>query len=116
MEHNEQQRTTQQNRSLHLAFTQISKQLNADGIDQKALVSALNTFDCPTTPEFVKEVFKAIIFSMYRITSTRDLSIKQIDEAFSVLAKFLAENYHYTISFPSIETLMEAQLDKPEYQ
>ncbi len=63
------------------------------------------------TPEFIKEVWKAIQFTMYRTTSTKDLTTKQIDEVFDVLNKFLGENFSIHVPFPSMETMMLNQLD-----
>ena len=110
-----QQRTTQMNRAFHLACTQISRDMVQQGIDQKMILDSLTGYDVPVTPEFIKEVFKSIIFQLYRKTSTKDLTTSQMTEAFDVLGKFLGEQFHYQAVWPSIETLMLLELDDNKY-
>lgn len=110
-----QQRTTLQNRSLHLALTQISRDMVQQGFDQRMILDSLKGYSVPVTPEFLKEVFKSIIFQLYRKTSTKDLTTSQMTEAFDVLGKFLGENFGYEAVWPSLETLMLAQLDDDKY-
>ena len=115
-EKEEKQRTTLMNRSFHLAMTQISRDMVQQGIDQRMLLDSFQGYNVPVTPEFLKEVFKSIIFQLYRKTSTRDLTTSQMTESFDVLGKFLGENFGYEAVWPSMETLMMVQLESEQYR
>jgi len=88
---------------MHLAFTQISTLLVEQGIDQRTIVEDLEGYSAPVTASFLKEVFKTIMYTMYRKTSTTDLTTAEMTECFDVFAKFLSENYGIEIFWPSNE-------------
>lgn len=107
----EQQRTSRQNRAIYKLFTEIAREMQSQGIEQKTVMDNLVGYDAPVTPDFIKQVWKAIQFTMYRTTSTKDLTTKQIDEVFDVLNKFLGEKFAIHIPFPSMESLMLNSLE-----
>lgn len=100
-------RTLTQNAALHLCFQQIANDMVQQGIDQRTVLNDLKGFDCPITPEFIKEVWKVLQYSMYQTTSTTELTTRQVDEVLDVLTKFLGETYGYQVVFPSVAALFE---------
>ena len=101
----EKPRTITQNKSLHLAFNQISTELVGQGIDQRTVIRDLKGYTAPVTPEFLKLVFKTISWTMYRKDSTTTLTTAELTGCFDVFAKFLAETYQVEIAFPSMDAL-----------
>ena len=99
-------RTITQNKCLHLAFNQISNQLIGAGIDQRMIIKDLEHYSAPVTPEFLKLVFKQIMYTMYRKTSTTDLTTNEMTTCFDVFAKFLGEQYGLEVSWPSNDSLV----------
>lgn len=94
-------RTITMNRALHLAFTQISTLLVEQGIDQRTITKDLDGYSAPVTPEFLKLVFKTIMYTMYRKESTTALTTSEMTNCFDVFAKFLAETYGIEVTWPS---------------
>lgn len=108
----EKHRTVSQNRAMHLAFQQISQLLVEQGIDQRTIVKDLEGYSAPVTPEFLKQVFKTISYTMYRKTSTTELTTSEMTNCFDVFAKFLGETYGIEVSWPSQDSLaFQALLD-----
>lgn len=106
------QRTITQNRCLHMMFNQVSDQLIGAGIDQRTVVKDLDGYSAPITPEFLKLVFKQIMYTMYRKTSTTELTTNEMTTCFDVFQKFLGENYGLDISWPSNDSLaLQALID-----
>lgn len=108
----EKPRTLTQSRAMHLAFTQISTELVGKGIDQRTVIRDLKGYSAPVTPEFLKLVFKTIMYTMYRKESTTQLSTSEMTNCFDVFAKFLAETYGIEVVWPSNDALaMQALID-----
>ena len=105
MEKIPKQRTIVQSRAMHLMFTQVSNLLIEQGVDQRTIVEDLEGYSAPVTPEFLKQVFKTIMYTMYRKTSTTDLATNEMTICFDVFQKFLGENYGIHISWPSEDLL-----------
>lgn len=102
-------RTKQQNRALHLMFTQTASQLNESGLEMRKVL-AIKEVDVPWNQVLVKEVIwrplqKAVIGKK----STTELTTTEIDKVFVLLSKVFAERLGIEIEFPSIETLMAKQ-------
>ena len=94
-------------------FNQVSVQLNGAGIDQRTVVKDLEGYSAPVTPEFLKLVFKTIMWTMYRKSSTTELSSTEMTTCFDVFQKFLGETYGISVEWPSQESLaMQALLDE----
>lgn len=73
----------------------------------------LQGYSAPVTPSFLKEVFKTIMYTMYRKTSTTDLTTEEMTTCFDVFEKFLGETYGVSIEWPSQDALaMQALLDE----
>ena len=103
-------KTTQQVRALYLSFDHIARDMNSLGHDQKVIMERLNGFESPVTDEFIKQVYKSIVFTMYRKTSIAQLTTYELQQAFDVLNKFLGQEFGYHAIFPNIEDLLHAQI------
>jgi len=101
----ETKRSTQVNKSMHVLFAQVSAELVSQGIDQRTVIDALAGYDCPVTPKFIKEVWRSIMYTMYRKTSTADLTNAEVKGCYEVFMKFMGENYGLTTGWPSVESL-----------
>lgn len=101
----QKQRTTSQNKALHKLFTDISNHCVSIGLDQKTVINKLESYDCPTSPAFVKETWRAIQIAVTGKQSTADLETKEIDEVYSVFSKFWSELTGEYFPYPSYESL-----------
>lgn len=106
----EEQRTTSQNKALHLLFTHISNHCVQTGIDQRTLVTELEGYSVPTSPQAIKEIWRTIQISITGKTSTKDLNKKEIDQVYDVFNKFISEVTHEHFTFPNMADLLHAQL------
>ncbi len=103
---NEKQRTSQQNRALHLLFTMIAERLNEAGLEMKKVLKP--EVEIRWTPDSIKEyLWRPVQKIMLGKESTTQLSTKDIDQVFMVICRHLGEKFGVETSFPSIETLME---------
>ena len=94
------QRTLQQNRSLHLYFTMLADELNQAGYDMRRTLKP--GVDIPWTSDLVKQyLWKGIQEAMLGSDSTRELTTKEIDQVYDVLNKHLGETTGVTVAFPS---------------
>jgi hypothetical protein len=112
----ETNRTISQNKALHLLFTHISNYCIETGIDQKAIVSQLDNYSIPTTPQVIKEIWRSIQISVTGKTSTKDLNKKEIDQVYDVFNKFISEVTHEYFAFPNMVDLLRAQEDNEKYK
>jgi hypothetical protein len=101
----ETKRSTQVNKSMHLLFGQVSNELISQGIDRRTVILDLEGYDCPVTPQFIKEVWRSIMYTMYRKTSTTDLTNAEVKGCYEVFIKFMGENYGLSTGWPSVESL-----------
>ena len=112
MEKEPKKRTITQNRALHLGLEQASIELNGKGIDRHIVIQDLEGYSAPITPEFLKEVFKEIMWTTYRKKSTTELTTNEMTTCWDVFALFMAENYGIHLTWPSNDALaLQALLD-----
>jgi hypothetical protein len=99
-------RSSQQNKALHLFFTNISFELNRMGLEFTYRGITGIEIQTTYTPEIVKEhLWKHLQMVMIGKESTTKLTTKDIEDIFLVLGKFFSER-GVVIEFPSIETLL----------
>lgn len=97
------QRTSQQNRSLHLYFTLLAEELNQAGYDMKRTLKP--GVDIPWTPDNVKEfLWKPVQHAYLDKESTTELTSAEIDKVYDVLNRHLGETTGVTVEFPSQDT------------
>lgn len=101
-------RSLQQNKSMHLWFEQIADALNDAGIEKKLTVG---TVDVPWSRETVKMIFKKIAFAQLRKFKTSQMTREEFGKVQETMNRFLAEQGLY-IPFPSIEALEQELHDK----
>lgn len=95
----QKKRTIRQNSAIHLWFNELSRELNNAGVDVKVMVSKLRV-DC--TPEMCKDIFRAIGKEKYGITSTKELTTKQVQDCYEEFNRLLAtEGIH--LNFPTYQ-------------
>lgn len=103
----DKQRTTQQNKALHLYFEHLAQELNDAGLDmRKTLKPAV---EIPWSADTIKEyIWRPIMEAQIGKKSTTEMTTKDIDTVFDTITRHLANRFSLQVDFPSIETqLME---------
>ena len=104
------QRTSQQNRALHLYFRQLADELNDRGLSVQETLKPDVSIDW--NERLVKELlFRPVQQALLGKKSTTELTTKEIDEVFDIINRHLGEKFGISIEFPSIETIMWRQYE-----
>lgn len=98
-------RTRQQNRALHKLYGDIANHCVQSGLDQKTVVNQLEDYECPVSPQFVKETWRAMQVAITGKQSTADLTKKEVDQVYDVFNKFWSETTGEHFAFPSWDAL-----------
>jgi hypothetical protein len=99
-------RSSQQNRSLHLLFTNIAFELNRLGLE--FTYTGIKGLKMQTTysPEIVKDfLWRPLQIALIGKESTTKLTSADIESIFLILGRWFSEQ-GVVIEFPSIETLI----------
>ena len=112
----EDKRTLPQNDSLHLLFSQISKECLDKGIEMRKLVK--EEVPIPATPTNIKWLWKFLQEGMFKTKSTTELKKNgQIDDVYDAMNKHLIEQTQGEISLPPFPSKKEEakkyQIDYP---
>jgi hypothetical protein len=105
------QRTSQQNKALHVLFELLANTLNEAGYDMKRTLKAevAIPWEARTVKEFLwRPVQKAQLLK----ESTTELTTKEIDLVFDTLNRHLGETLGVHTAFPSIEEVIQQQLGR----
>lgn len=108
------QRTIQQNRALHLLFTQLADCLNEQGLTMTKVLKP--HVDVPWTARSIKEyMWRSVQEALLAKKSTTQLETQEVDQVFDVIYKHLHEQFPgiNLPPFPSIETMMRALEEPP---
>ena len=98
------QRSSNQNRAIHLLFTQISEALDREGHTVQDVTKAIRKAEIRVTPEIVKEVmWKPLQQVMYGKKSTTELSKSEVDRVYEALNHFIGREFGLHVPFPSRE-------------
>ena len=100
-----QKRSSQQNKSLHVLFHNISFELNRIGME--FTYNGIKGLEIQTTytPEIVKEfLWKPLQNALLKKESTTKLTTQDINMIFEILGKWFSEK-GVVIDFPSAETI-----------
>jgi len=108
-------KTRQQEKSYHKLFADISNHCVAVGLDQRTILSKLAKYSVSTSPQFVKETWRAIMLPLTGKTSTKDMTRDEVKQVQQEFGKFWSEVTGETFDWPSIETIMLNQLDNEKY-
>lgn len=99
-----QKRTLNQNKALHLLFTQMSDTFNTLGLDMKVVLKP--EIKIWWTPEAVKrELFKPVMKAMYGKESTTELTTSEVSKVYEQIAIVTGQKHGVEIEFPSKEQL-----------
>ena len=102
------QRTIRQNRALWLFYEQLADKLNSSGLDMRTVLKP--EIDIPWTKDLVHDhLWIPLQKVMLKSDSTTQMTTKDIDKIINVLVKHLGEKFGLTVTFPSIETLINEQ-------
>lgn len=97
MESKDNQRTLQQNKSLHKYCQQVATELNNAGVSMEVFIKNI---EADHTMESVKSLWRAFAKAKYGKTSTKELTKAQIDQVYDEVNRHLAQlGIH--INFPS---------------
>lgn len=95
------QRTIQQNKSLHLYCEMLAEALNEAGLDMRVVLKP--EVDIPWTKESVKEhLYKPILKIMLDKDSTTEMDTVNPSEVYQVLDRHLAEKFGVSVEWPSL--------------
>jgi hypothetical protein len=107
----EKQRTDAQNRALHLYFTQLAQELTDHGLDMRKTLKP--DVDIPWSGKTVKEfIWRPVMKAQLNKESTTEMTTADIDQVFDTITRHLGEKFGITLSFPSIETIINDSLVK----
>lgn len=104
----EVQRTTAQNRALHLFFQQTADALNDAGLDMRVVLKP--EVAIPWTAMSIKEsLWRPVQNLQLGKRSTTELGTKDIDVIYDTINRHLSEKFGLHIAFPSIESLVDRE-------
>ena len=110
----DKQRTNSQNKSLHKLFEDVSREMLNQGIERRTVTNDLEGYSCPIDAAFIKEVWRAIMYTQTGLKSTTQLSTGQIDKVYDTFNRFLGDEYGIHVGFPSVEALAMAFYDSQQ--
>ena len=105
MDKPEQKRTNSQNRSIHKMFAEIAREALERGIERKTVLNSLEGYSCPLDEAFIKEVWRAIMFTQIGKISTTEMTTAEIDRVYETFNRFWGESFGIHVPFPSIEAM-----------
>jgi len=93
------QRTSQQNKALHLYCEMVADSLNAGGLDMKAVLKP--EIDIPWSKDTVKRfLWKPIMEAMIEKESTTEANTTEYNKVYEVLHRHLAEKLGVSVLWP----------------
>jgi len=96
--------TGQQKKALHVYFKLLADELNDAGLDMRKTLRP--GIDIPWGKMTVKEyLWKSVQKTYIMKASTNDLTIKEVNEVYEILNRYVAEKFGLTVDFPSIEQI-----------
>lgn len=102
-------RTDQQNRALHLYFTQLSEALNDAGFDMRKTIR--QNLEIPWTPHNIKEfLWRPAQKAYLKKQSTTELDkVEDINHVYDIVNRLIGERTGVHVPFPSIDTMIDQQ-------
>lgn len=95
-------RTIQQNKALHLYFTLLSDELNSAGLDMRKTLKP--EIAIPWTPETIKEyIWRPVQIAQLNKISTTELNSDEITKIWETLNRHFGERFGLYVPFPSVE-------------
>ena len=106
MDKPEQKRTIKQSRSIHQMFAEIAREALERGIERKTVMESMVGYSCPLDEAFIKEVWRAIMFTQTGKISTTEMTTAEIDRVYETFNRFWGESFSIHVPFPSFSSLM----------
>ncbi len=95
------QRTSQQNKSLHLYLSMVARELQNQGQTMQDVVKAIRKVEILPTDKNLKElVWREIQKVVVQKESTTELAKNEVDEVYEVMSAWLAKEFQIDIPFP----------------
>jgi len=99
-------RTLTQNAAMHLWFDLIADALNDAGCDVEKTIDLIGKLDVPWNKTLIKELlWKKVQQAMTGKESTTQLTSKEVNEVFTVVAHNIAKHTGVFVDFPHYEDL-----------
>lgn len=99
-------RTSQQNRALHLWFTQLANTLNEAGFDMRKVIRP--DVEISWSMLSIKNyLWRPLQETILKKKSTTQLTTQEIDQIYDQVNRIIAERTGVFVPFPSIDTLFE---------
>lgn len=115
-EHINKQRTSQQNKSIHLYLTQVAHELNNQGQTLQNVVKAITKVEIRPTKDNLKEVvWHEIQKVLFKKESTTFLTKLEVNEVYEVMSAWLAKHFGIDIPFPADELKNLEELQDTHY-
>lgn len=97
-------RTLTQNKAIHVLFEHLATELNEAGLDVRTTLK--EDFEIPWNSRLVKElIWKGVLKAYTGKESTTQMTTKEIDQIFEIIARHLAQRFGLSIEFPSLDSL-----------
>lgn len=97
-----EQRTIQQNKSIHKYFELLAEELNMAGLDMRIVLKP--SYQIWWTPESIKNnIWKPVQEAMYKKQSTTELTRKEVDKVYEQINYIIGEKWGVSVPFPSNE-------------
>lgn len=101
-------RTIQQNKALHLYFTHLSQELNDAGLDMRKTLKP--EIQIPWTPSNIKEyIWRPVQIAQLQKQSTTELTSDEVTKIWETLNRHFGEKFGLYVPFPSLEELIESE-------
>jgi len=92
-------RTLQQNKAMHLYYSQLAEALNDAGLDMKKVLKP--HVDIPWTPASIKaHLWHPVQEAMLGKESTTALDTQQVSAVYDVLNRHISEKFGISVQFP----------------
>ena len=101
-------RTDNQNRALHLWFTQLAEALNSAGFDMRKVIR--KEVDISWSPLSVKNyLWRPIQKELFQKKSTTQLTTEEINQIYDNVNRIISERTGVSVPFPNIELLFSRE-------
>lgn len=99
-----EQRTTKQNKALHVYCEELAVELNNAGLDMKAVLKP--EIDIPWNGLTVKEyIWRPIQKAALKKESTTELTTAEVNQIFEIIHRHISMKFGLDVPFPSVELL-----------
>jgi len=99
------QRTSRQNRALHLYFTLLKNALNDRGIDIRKVID--EAVSLPFSEVFIKEyIWKQVQITEINKESTTDLKKPEVSQIYKIVDQIISERTGVHVEFPNWDYLL----------